>query len=186
MSNKFEVLHPILQTKFKKLEYLSLDKFNIKIRITQTLRTEAEQYAYWCKGRLPLPDVNGAMLKAGLPIISPAENVIVTKAKSASSSFHGYGLAFDICIELADGKHVTFDDNADTNGDGIPDWDQVGGLAEECGLEWGGNFSSIPDKPHFQDRLGWTIAQLVAAKIPSGQTYIGLPYNATTTIGPRQ
>lgn len=179
MSNKLELLHPSLQVKYKKLAALAKSRFNITIKVTQTLRTEAEQYAYWTKGRLPLPEVNGAMIKAGLPIIGPSENIIVTKAKSASSSFHGYGLAFDIVLVMPDGKHITFKDNADTNGDGITDWDQVGSLADECGLEWGGNFSSISDKPHYQDRMGWTIANLAALAILAGVTYLGLSYSAT-------
>lgn len=165
---KIDTLHPSLKAKYQKLEYLAMERFGIRIKLTQTLRTDEEQYAYWCKGRLPLPDVNAAMKKAGLYYITERENVIVTKARDATLTFHGYGLAFDIVIVNADGKTITFDPHADTNNDGITDWDQVGSLADECGLEWGGNFSSISDKPHFQDRMGWTIAMLRDKKIPSG------------------
>ena len=172
MSRQLSLLHPIVKYKFDKLLQLSKERFNITIKVTQTLRTNEEQYAYWCKGRKTLDEVNAAMKVAGLPNISEAENRVVTRASSAASSFHGYGLAFDIVIVKADGKTITFDDNADVNCDKITDWDQVGSLAEECGLEWGGNFSSLSDKPHYQDRMGWTIAMLKEAKIPVGEVFI--------------
>jgi len=161
-------LHPVVRRQALLLQSETKRRFGINIKFTQALRTELVQYALWCKGRLPLPDVNSAMKIAGLGFISESENKIVTKAKSAATSFHGYGLAFDIVIVLANGRTITYDLDADTNSDGITDWDQIGELGEELGLEWGGNFSSISDKPHFQNRLGYTIARLRSLSVPVG------------------
>ena len=170
------LLHPSIIPKLEKLVALSLDRFKLKVIITMTLRSAAEQSALYAKGRMSLDEVNKLMKNAGMPIITKAENIIVTKAATVETSFHGYGLAFDVAITDANGKKIIWDETSDWNGDGINDWAQVGSLADECGLEWGGNFSSIPDAPHFQDRMGWTIATLKLAKIPAGQTYTGLPY----------
>jgi peptidoglycan L-alanyl-D-glutamate endopeptidase CwlK len=181
-----KLLHPQIQPKADKLVQLAWERFKLRVKVTMTLRNNAEQSALFAKGRLDLASVNRMMSLAGMPAISSKENIIVTKAASAADSFHGYGLAFDIAITDETGKKIIWNSSSDWNVDGINDWYQVGSLAEECGLEWGGNFSAIPDGPHFQDRLGWTIVHLKMAKIPAGKTYIGLPYNAVTTAGPRK
>ncbi len=67
--------------------------------------------------------------------------------------------AFDVAIIDSAGK-VDWDDAADWNSDGVSDWIQLGKLGESIGLEWGGNFSSMPDFPHFQLREGHTISEL--------------------------
>jgi peptidoglycan L-alanyl-D-glutamate endopeptidase CwlK len=170
-------LHESIRPKAEKLIQLAKERFDLVIKITMTLRTNKEQTALYAKGRMSLVEVNKLMRIAGLPEITAKENIIVTKASSVDTSFHGYGMAFDIAVFDSTGKMVKWDDSSDWNNDGINDWAQVGSLADECGLEWGGNFSAIPDKPHYQDRMGWTIAALKLAKIPAGEVYVGLPYN---------
>ena len=131
--------------------------------VTQTLRSQEEQAAYYARGRLFLEEVNSLYKKAGLAPISADENKkIVTKAKTVWDSFHAYGRAFDVAVINKSGK-VDWDDAADWNSDGISDWVQLGKLGESIGLEWGGNFSSMPDLPHFQLREGLTISELKAA-----------------------
>jgi peptidoglycan L-alanyl-D-glutamate endopeptidase CwlK len=130
--------------------------------VTQTLRSQEEQAAYYARGRLPLDEVNLLYKKAGLNSISAEENKkIVTKAKTVWDSFHAYGRAFDVAIVSSSGK-IDWDDAVDWNSDGVSDWVQLGKLGESIGLEWGGNFSSMPDFPHFQLREGYTIAELKA------------------------
>lgn len=128
--------------------------------VTQTLRSQDEQAAYYARGRLPLDEVNSLYKKAGLSPISDSDNrKIVTKAKTVWDSFHAYGRAFDVAIIDSEGK-VDWDDAADWNSDGVSDWVELGKLGESIGLEWGGNFSSMPDFPHFQLREGHTISEL--------------------------
>ena len=164
------LLHPTVQTKATQLVGLAKTKLNLDIKITMTLRVAAEQAALYAKGRLPLKNVNALMKVAGMWSETEASNIIVTKAKTVEDSFHGYGLAFDIAIVSPDGKTINWSPKSDWNTDGKNDWAQVGQLADECGLEWGGNWTGMPDPPHYQDRLGVTILKLKTAKITPGVT----------------
>lgn len=155
-----ESLHPELRKKALKLVELAKSKLNLRVIITQTLRTDAEQSALYAQGRSLMMEVNRLRANVGLGPISVNENRhTVTNARTAADSFHGYGLAFDIAITDPTGKMINWN-KSDQNANKIDDWAEVGKLAEECGLEWGGNFSSIYDAPHYQDRRGFTIRDL--------------------------
>ena len=67
----------------------------------------------------------------------------VTNAKGGYSN-HNFGTAFDIGV--FDGTKWIPED---------PRYKAVGALGSELGLEWGGNWKSIQDEPHFQLRPGW-------------------------------
>lgn len=167
MSRDIEKLLPMVKEKAIKLQILAKARLGLKIIFTQTLRTNAEQVALYAQGRQSLGNVNGLREIAGMPPISEKENHRVTNARDVTSSFHGYGMAFDIAITDFNGKKIVWSDKSDWNEDGVSDWVQVGKLGEEIGLEWGGNFSSISDPPHFQYRYGLTIGDLKAGKMPS-------------------
>ena len=68
---------------------------------------------------------------------------IVTNARGGYSN-HNFGIAFDIGVFEA-GKYL----------DDSPKYKAVGALGTEIGLEWGGNWKSIQDEPHFQLRPRW-------------------------------
>lgn len=68
---------------------------------------------------------------------------IVTNAKGGQSN-HNFGIAFDIGIFEA-GQY---------KGES-PKYKAVGALGVELGLEWGGNWKTIHDEPHFQLRPVW-------------------------------
>lgn len=92
------------------------------IGIGESFRTKEEQDALYAKGRT-------------------APGNIVTNAKGSSySSHHQWGTAFDIYRN--DGKGVY------TDGDGF--FEKVGKIGKSIGLEWGGDWKSPVDKPHFQ------------------------------------
>lgn len=121
-------LHPILQKKIKELKKLCADN-GITIRITECMRTVSEQDALYAKGRT-----------------KPGSKVTNCKGKSYSS-MHQWGVAFDYVIDQ------------DTDKDGDVDINDlycaklmnvVGKLGQSIGLEWGGSWKSIVDKPHFQ------------------------------------
>lgn len=165
-----DLLHPTLKSQFEALRDLASQRLGLRIIVTQTLRSNAEQYALWCQGRMSLAEVNSARSKASMSPITEAENKgTITNAKTAADSFHGYGLAFDIAITDPNGKRIKWN-KSDWNSNNIDDWSEVGALAEEVGLEWGGNFTSIIDPPHYQNRLGYTISALKKAGIQSGKT----------------
>ena len=121
-------LHPKLQQKLKELIALCA-KNGIKIKVTECVRTIQEQDALYAKGRT----VPGSK---------------VTNCKGSSySSMHQWGVAFDYVI------------NQDTDNDSDIDINDlynsklmsvVGKLGQSIGLEWGGSWKSIVDKPHFQ------------------------------------
>jgi len=77
---------------------------------------------------------------------------IVTNARGGRS-FHNHRAAFDVC-PVEDGK-LNWNSNK---------WDRVGELGERIGLEWGGRFKSIIDKPHFQYTQGISIDDFQAGK----------------------
>lgn len=75
---------------------------------------------------------------------------IVTNAKGGKS-YHNFGLAVDI-VEIKNGKALW------TN----PDWGKISELGKSLGLEWGGDWTSIKDKPHFQLSFGKSTSKLFA------------------------
>lgn len=77
-----------------------------------------------------------------------APGQIVTKAKCGQSP-HNYKKAGDV-YEFKNGK-VLFEN---------PNWDRIGELAVESGLEWGGNWKSFKDRPHVQDLGGQSVSSL--------------------------
>jgi peptidoglycan L-alanyl-D-glutamate endopeptidase CwlK len=129
-----------LNEHFKRLAYIFItecEKQGIRVKIYNTLRTKQEQEALYLQGRTPISVVNLAREKAGLEPIKESENKIVTHLKSSP---HCYGLAFDF-VPIVDGKVVW-------NNDFL--WETCGKIAESLGLEWGGRWKSLPDKPHIQ------------------------------------
>ena len=80
---------------------------------------------------------------------------IVTNVKLLGP--HGFGLAFDVVPIL--GNVAIWDNNTF--------WRIIGEEGKKLGLEWGGEWTSIVDKPHFQLTEGLTGAQLRAGKRPS-------------------
>jgi peptidoglycan LD-endopeptidase CwlK len=68
---------------------------------------------------------------------------IVTRARGGYSN-HNFGIAFDVGL---------FERNQYLGES--PMYKAVGALGEELGLEWGGNWKTIVDQPHFQLRPEW-------------------------------
>lgn len=68
---------------------------------------------------------------------------IVTKAKGGHSN-HNFGIAFDVGV-FEGGKYLT---------ESVK-YKAVGALGVDLGLEWGGNWKTIVDQPHFQLRPSW-------------------------------
>lgn len=118
----------------------------IEILVTATYRSKEEQDALYAKGRT-------------------APGNIVTNA-SYPYSLHNHGVAFDV-VPIKDGKAVW-------NDYGL--WDQIGVIGKSVGLEWGGDWTSFPDRPHFQYTAGLSIYDFI-----NGET---LPDMPTTTITP--
>jgi peptidoglycan L-alanyl-D-glutamate endopeptidase CwlK len=99
----------------------------IKIKIISGLRTYDEQNALYAQGRT-------------------SSGRVVTNARGGYSN-HNFGVAFDVGVFSADGKYL----------DESPSYKTVGQLGKSLGFEWGGDWSSIQDQPHFQLRPLWAV-----------------------------
>ena len=67
----------------------------------------------------------------------------VTNARGGYSN-HNFGIAFDACI--FDGSRPVWES---------PHYQTLGTIGKELGLEWGGDWRTFKDKPHFQLRPTW-------------------------------
>lgn len=103
----------------------------IVIKVISAMRSFAEQNELFAQGRT-----------------KPGK--IVTKARGGFSN-HNFGIAFDIGIF----KGSTDPEKAKTFVPESPLYKVIGALGTDLGLEWGGNWTSIKDEPHFQLRPGW-------------------------------
>jgi peptidoglycan L-alanyl-D-glutamate endopeptidase CwlK len=121
-------------------------KAGLAILITQGLRTWEEQDSLYALGRTTPPIGKGN---------------IVTNAKGGQS-FHNFGLAFDIVVLDSVGKA-----DWDTN---HPGWAMAAKIGKSLGLEWGGDFKSLKDLPHYQYTCGVSLdrcRQLFPSGLPS-------------------
>ena len=109
-------------------------------RIISGTRTYAEQNALYRQGRYK------------------NTGRIVTNARGGFSN-HNFGIAWDIGIFTAEGGYLP---------DGA-EYDRAAELGLFPDIEWGGNWNSFVDKPHYQLRLELSIAEL-RAKFESGES----------------
>lgn len=140
-------LNPYVEKQAKLLEVNAnarLTKY--KMKITHAFRSFAEQNALFAQGRT-----------------KPGNKV--TNARGGQS-MHNYGLAIDICLITPDGKKAVWDTKSDFDKDGKADWMEVVEEAKKLGFEWGGDWKSFYDAPHFEMTGGLNLAQLQAGKKP--------------------
>lgn len=122
-------LHPNLIAKIDELQKACVVN-SIWIGISECLRTVAEQNALYEKGRT-----------------EPGPRVTNCRG-NAYSSMHQWGIAFDFYLNMdidGDGKITD-----DAYNDSTSMFKRVGQIGQSIGLEWGGNWKSIIDQPHFQ------------------------------------
>ncbi len=125
----FTDLHPKAQ-KLGLLLIRECAKQGISILIGECVRTIAEQDAVYAKGRTVAGD-------------------IVTNCRGVNySSMHQWRIAFDIYLNMdIDGDGKTSDDAFN---DSTLLFEKIGKIGQSIGLEWGGAWTSIKDRPHFQ------------------------------------
>lgn len=83
-----------------------------------------------------------------------APGKIVTNAKPGYSN-HNFGLAVDMGV-FKNGKYL--DDSSPNEADSFHS--KAAEIAKKYNLEWGGNWKSIKDTPHFEYKIGKTLAEL--------------------------
>lgn len=105
-----------------------------KVKIICGTRTYSDQAELYAKGRT----------KPGR---------VVTNAKPGYS-WHNFGIAFDVGVFDERGVYI---DDAYRNADEY--YAHLGPIGRAVGLEWGGDWRSIKDVPHYQLRLGYDLAE---------------------------
>ena len=129
MARDIKQLHPRLQTIIPKL-IAECKNEGITIKVGECLRTVKEQDALYAKGRT-------------------AAGSIVTNAKGSTySSMHQWGVAFDFFLDMDIDGDGTKSDDAFNNKKKT--FQKVGAIGKKLGLEWGGDWKSPVDLPHFQ------------------------------------
>ena len=109
-------------------------KGGLLVRIISGTRTYAEQNELFKKGRFGN--------------LGP----VVTNVRGGYSN-HNFGIAWDIGVFTASGGYLS---------DG-PEYAQAAKLGLASPVEWGGNWKTILDRPHFQLALGLGVSQLRTA-----------------------
>jgi peptidoglycan L-alanyl-D-glutamate endopeptidase CwlK len=142
MSDKISIsriakIHPKLRSECSDI-LIEIQNKGVDIRITQGLRTIAEQNDLYAQGRT-------------------VPGKIVTKAKGGDS-MHNYGLAVDFCLLHKDGT-ISWSMTEDMDKDGKKDWMEVVEVFEKHGWEWGGRWQ-FTDTPHFQKTFGKNLTQI--------------------------
>ena len=161
MNRDINMLVPIVADKCRALINEAAMR-GIKLIVTSTLRTEAEQRALYAQGRRSIEEVNTIRRIAGMIQIKDKNNSIVTGARY---SMHQAGCAFDIALTSKSGL-PTWDAFADINDNDIPEYEEIGLIGESLGLSWGGRFRSR-DLCHFEFTGGLSIKELQAGLWPA-------------------
>lgn len=130
---RIEKLHPFVREEVKQIikECDEALTGKAKIRITQGLRSFEEQERLYAIGRI-------------------TSGKKVTNAK-AGQSIHNYGLAVDMCLIIA-GKTASWDTAKDWDNDQVADWYECVKIFAKHGWDWGGNWKTFKDLPHFEKK----------------------------------
>lgn len=130
MKDKYSVervaeLHPLVRQKFTDFINECETTLGVTFRISMGYRSIDEQNKIYAQGRT-----------------TPGN--IVTNAKGGTS-FHNYGLAIDLVEMSEDEKTANWNF----------DMSKLSPIAKKYGLEWGGSWTHIVDRPHFEYRAGF-------------------------------
>lgn len=141
-SRSFNDLQPQMRAMVEELLRRAADA-GIPLTVTFTARSMATQAALYAQGRTrPGP--------------------IVTNARPGYS-YHNFGLALDVVpTELLALPRWGDTPEHQARADAL--WNTVGAIGKAIGFRWGGDFTAIRDRPHFEWSGGLTLAQLRVGK----------------------
>lgn len=122
---RLQNLHPQLASRIRQMA-LILESEHIEIRVTQALRTVAEQNTLYAQGRT----VPGAR---------------VTNCPGGYS-WHNFGLAVDCCPSTNTPDHPFVPDWNENH----PTWKRMEAVGQSLGLDSGATWRTFKDCPHFQ------------------------------------
>lgn len=93
---------------------------------------------------------------------------------SAGTSWHQYGLAFDIAFIDPNGNWTWLTDDD-------PAWKQAGDIGKSMGFTWGGDFPKILDLGHFEITNGMNIFTEYANFCESGKARVQADYTSAAS-----
>lgn len=128
-------LHPFVK-KVAETFLAECKKQGFNIKISETFRSISRQDYLYAQGR------------------TRPGNVVTDARGSLMSSYHQWGLAFDIYNDVPGDAYNTSILN------------KAGTIGQKMSLEWGGGRSGFKDSPHFQYTFGLSIVDLKAGKKP--------------------
>ncbi|OTG88603.1 LysM peptidoglycan-binding domain-containing protein [Acinetobacter sp. ANC 3813] len=130
-------LHPQVRGLIRKFINDVYTKHQVQLVIVQDYRTYTQQNALYAKGRTD-------------------SGSVVTNAKGGQSN-HNFALAVDVFPLWEDGQlHM----DAKSDARNIEILKKIAPVGKSLGLEWGGDWKSIVDNPHFQLKTGKSMVQL--------------------------
>lgn len=137
---KLMLLHPAIKNNalIAYRKSVQITPVGVHPSITETLRSFSRSNELYAQGRT-----------------MPGK--IVTNAK-AGQSYHNYGLAIDFVINVNGLPVWTVNEN----------WMKVVTCFKEQGFFWGGDFKTLKDNPHFENRMGYNWRTL-SAKYNAGE-----------------
>lgn len=145
-NNRIAKLHPKIRCAVKNFINEVDTTMGIKLRIIQGFRTYAEQNTLYAQGRT-------------------TKGKKVTNAKGGQSN-HNFGLAIDV----AEIKNGNIDWNEQETV--LP---KIAPIGKKWGFEWGGDWKSLKDKPHFEMMFGKTLAELRTLYADNGKDHTKIP-----------
>jgi len=135
-------LHPALRGKVEEA-LAECHSNDLMVYVFESYRTPARQQSLYDQGRTK----KGRIVTNAIPF----------------RSWHNYGLAFDLVFDgdERDGIQWSWDGDYNTEklaGDRRSDYERVGEIFVRYGFEWGAQWKSFKEMPHFQMVGGMTIA----------------------------
>lgn len=130
---RIQLLHPMVRKEMTQIinECNQALAGKACVRITQSLRTFKEQDELYALGR-------------------KKKGKIVTQARGGQS-VHNYGFAVDICL-IINNQTASWDTVKDWDNDQVSDWYECVKIFAKYGWEWGGNWKTFKDLPHFDKK----------------------------------
>lgn len=123
----------------------SLDKQGIRYVVTDTVRTQIDQFLDWIKGRINASSVQNYWVTAGksIPSISDCLTIVTNCDGVIIKSKHQQGLAIDIVPRGNFGEPIWPDHND-------PRWLPIIRAMTDAGCESGSTWTDFPDWPHYE------------------------------------
>lgn len=131
--SKLDGVHPALAVKVTQIQ-LAMAQLGIGMIVTDGVRTDAEQHALWQKGRNPAGQVVDRS-----QVVTNADGIRTRSNHQRKPD--GYGHAVDCCFLDGQGKPSWADSHP---------WALYGAMARALGLKWGGDWVTLPDRPHVE------------------------------------